>query len=836
MKPHLWQGEWLDDEQLDARLSGIADWAQEAVAKSLDSAALLDAADAYSRLLLRKQGNYPALMAALLETGRATQAEAEAAIAEAAAFLERERLEAKLTRELGSTSPFLPTRVDFADSLFEAWAPLGVLVHVAPANSPASGPLSVVEGLLAGNVNVLKTSGSESLFPQLFLEGLLACDPTGALRHFVVAARVPSRRGDLMEKLLSAADGVAAWGGEEALREIRRLAPASARVVEWGHRISFIYVARASFADAALLEAAALETCRFEQQACSSPQCLYLDTGDWGEVERFAERFAPVLERVSRATPRTEPSAEEAAEIALVAELAREEACHGTARVIEAGDRGWRLLLDAREALCASPLYRTLWIKPLPRAKIGATLRPMRAYLQTAGLAAPLSDAAELSERLLKAGVARVRRVGDMPGSYAGEAHDGVYALPRYARRVGVQLGPEAAGLSSFADLRPARAPAWGKPPKIMTKEDFQEALVEERHAQLYFKSGGSSGAPKLSVFTYDDYHAQMRAGAEGLYAAGLDPLKDRSMNLFFSGNLYGGFLSVFSVLEELKAVHFPMTAQTDLAMVAESIVSNRVNVVLGMPSYVVQLFEQQKNVLGRYRNVDKIFYGGEHFNEAQRRYLRDAFGVKLIRSIGYGSVDAGPLGYQCRFCEGAEHHLHQRLQYLEILDLEKDAPVSGENAGRLVFTSRARRGQKLDRYDLGDVGHWIARPCGCGRAAPRFRLLGRSGDVFRIGSFFLNYRKFVAILGERLGHAGAVQLVLDHADLKERITVRLSREAGTDPARARAALLEGDKDLDEAVTHDGLLLLDVVDVASDALEKTRGSGKLVRIADRRTR
>jgi phenylacetate-coenzyme A ligase PaaK-like adenylate-forming protein/acyl-CoA reductase-like NAD-dependent aldehyde dehydrogenase len=836
MKAHFWQGEWLDDAELEARVAGVADWAEEAVQKSLDVMSLLEAADAYSRLLLRKQGNHLKLKAALLETGRLTDGECEAAIAEAARFLAREPLEAKLTRELGSASPFAPTRVEFSDSLFEAWAPLGVLVHVAPSNAPAAAPLSVVEGLLAGNVNVLKTSGSESLFPQLFLEGLLACDPTGTLRRFVVAARIPSRRKDLLAKLFAAADGVVAWGGEEAMREIRRLAPPSARVVEWGHRISFIYAARGAWDDAAFLESAAVETCRFEQQACSSPQCLYLDTGDWAEVERFAERFAKVLDRVSRAAPRSEPSPEEAAEIALATELAREEACHGTARVIEAGDRGWRLLLDAREALCASPLYRTLWIKPLPRARIGATLRPMRAYLQTAGLAAPLSDAAELTDLLLKAGATRVRRVGDMPGSYAGEAHDGVYALPRYARRVGVQLGPEAEGLSSFADLGPARAPAWPKPPKIMTKADFQAAVVDERHAQLFFKSGGSSGEPKLSVFTYDDYHAQMRAGAEGLYAAGLDPLRDRSMNLFFSGSLYGGFLSIFSVLEELKAVHFPMAAQTDLAMVAESIVSNRVNVVLGMPSYVVQLFEQQKDVLGRYRNVDKIFYGGEHFNEAQRRYLRDVFGVKLIRSIGYGSVDAGPLGYQCRFCEGGEHHLHQRLQYLEILELENDEPVPGEKVGRLVFTSRARRGQKLDRYDLGDVGHWVEPPCACGRAAPRFRLLGRGGDVFRIGTMFLNYRKFAAILGERLGHAGAVQLVLEQVGLKERITVRLARESGTDPARARAALLEGDKDLAEAVTHDAVLDLDVTAVASDALEKTRGSGKLLRILDRRTR
>ena len=832
---HLWQGEWIDDAQLEARLAEFSEWAASAARESLDTRVLLDAAQVYADQLRARGGGYAALKQCLVDAGTGTAAEVEALLAESAEFLDRENLETKLRRELGSTSPFLPARAGYSDSIFEAWAPLGLLVHVSPSNAPAAAPLSVIEGLLSGNVNFLKTSGSESWFPQLFLDGLNRCDASGSLRRFVVAARIPSRRKDWLERVFSAADGIAAWGGEEALREIRRLAPSSARVVEWGHKISFVYLAKDRLEDAAVLEAAARECCLFEQQACSSPQVLYLETDAWSEIEKFAERFAPVLDRVSRATPRREPSAAESAEITLVTELARQEASFGRAKVVEDHDKGWHILLDVRPALAASPLFRTIWLKPLPRENIIPILRPMRAYLQTAGLACALGDAAELSGLLLKAGVARIRRVGDMAGSYSGEAHDGVYALQRYCRRISVQLGREAEGFSSFADLRRDSPPSRPDKPKIMTKADFQAMKVDERHAQLYFKSGGSSGEPKLSVFAYDDYHEQMRAGAEGLYAAGLDPLKDRSMNLFFSGGLYGGFLSVFSVLQELRAAQFPMAAQTDLAMVADSIVKNKVNVLLGMPSYLVSLFEQQKDAL-RGARVNKIFYGGEHFNEAQRRFLKEKFGIGIIQSVGYGSVDAGPLGYQCRFCGGGAHHLHQRLQYLEILDFEKDAPVSGETVGRLVFTSRARRGQTLERYDLGDVGHWLTAPCACGRAAPRFRLLGRGGDVFRIGSFFFNYQKLATILSERLGHAGAVQVVLDQDGLKEKITVRLSRDSGTDAAKARAMLLESDHDLAEAVEQDKVLLLDVVGVPAGGLEKTKGSGKLARILDRRIR
>ena len=80
----------------------------------------------------------------------------------------------------------------------------------------------------------------------------------------------------------------------------------------------------------------------------------------------------------------------------------------------------------------------------------------------------------------------------------------------------------------------------------------------------MYFRSGGSSGTPALSGFSYRDFQRQMRATADGLFAAGLDPARDRVMNLFFSGGLYGGFFSFAKVLELLDVTHLPMGAPAD--------------------------------------------------------------------------------------------------------------------------------------------------------------------------------------------------------------------------------------------------------------------------------
>jgi hypothetical protein len=94
-------------------------------------------------------------------------------------------------------------------------------------------------------------------------------------------------------------------------------------------------------------------------------------------------------------------------------------------------------LIEFRSGLRASPLFRSVWIKPLLREAIITTLRPLRNYQQTVGLACNPDRFDEISHFLTNAGTTRIRPVGKMVGlGYMGEPHDGVYALQRYTRRI----------------------------------------------------------------------------------------------------------------------------------------------------------------------------------------------------------------------------------------------------------------------------------------------------------------------------------------------------------------------------------------------------------------
>lgn len=822
MNRHFWQGAWMDDASITHLLDTLEDRTQQVVTgPRLSPLVVLAAAE---KLITKLERHRPAL-----ESWGLDELEIEETLDALRHALSRPELERKIKRELGNLDPARLVRFDFRTPTYEAWVPLGLLAHVTAGNAPAAGVLSAVEGLLSGNLNVIKVASDDPGFTAEVLAALADEDATGQIAARLVVLHFSSSRTDWMSKVLGSADAVAVWGGEEAINGVTELVRPGTRVIDWGPKLSFAYLTRDLWSDVDTLHALAADVCALEQQACSSPQVIYLDTEDPQQVFAFAERFASVLELTG--PPTREPSQAEWAEITNTVVVTQLEEHLGLTKV-HTGEH-WRVMADVRSALRTSPLYRSVWVKPLPRKQITSTLRPMRRYLQTVGLAAERPDVAVLARAFVSVGVQRITTPGSMLGGYSGEPHDGVYALQRYSNRVAVQLDDRFttdASLDDLAESRQLPAPTV----EVTAKADF-ETLQEDRHADVYFRSGGSSGAPKLSAYTWADWDEQMWVGAEALLATGLDPRHDRIMNLFFGGHMYASFVSFFSALERMNAVQFPMGGEWgQLDAIAQAIVDNKVDTLLTAPSFVQRLFAEHGTMLKQYGGIRKIFYAGEHFGAQAITRLREEFGIETIRSAAYATVDAGPVGYQCQASNGKVHHLFTGLHTMEILDPETDRPVTGSEPGRLVFTTHTRRGQRLERYEIGDLGRWIPGDCECGRRTPRFELLGRTGDVFRAAAQTLNYRRFLTIMEDEFHYSGALQIELNEDPTGEELVVRLERGRAPEPAASHITLLARYAEVAEAVEQDELLSLRVENVPLADFLRTKSSGKLVAVVDQR--
>jgi len=732
-------------------------------------------------------------------------------------FCQRSNLSKKLERELGS-QPRSLRRIDYRQPHFESWHPLGLVVHVTPGNAPMLAFCAVLESLLAGNINWLRPSASDAGLTAQLLAAFVMCDARGRLAEFVAVLPVGTSR---IAELCAQADGVSAWGGEKALKAIRQQIPAGCRWIDWGHRISFAYLSPDA-ADSSALDALVDEVCSLDQQACSSPQWVLVDSNDPAILQDLGKRLSEAFTRRASHWPALVPTDQEACEITTRMTMAQLDYCFANQTGQVWAGPGWRIIWEHHQTLAPSPLFRTVLLKPVPRHLIAETLLPWRTVLQSCALICSAAETPGLVRTLVNAGVTRIAPCAGIHDGYAGEPHDGVYALTRLSRRLSVSLSPDVLpGRATLDPLPPAPDTAHAP---IMDKNTFTTQPMGAA-AQLYFRSGGSSGTPALAGFSYRDFQRQMRAAADGLFAAGLDPTQDRVMNLFYGGSLYGGFLSFTKILEQMGVTHFPMGApqDDDFSEIAQLIVDQRVTVLIGMPSTLHRLFFSEQARLRAYAGIGKVFLGGEHPGQTSLS-LMESCGVSMIRSAIYGSVDAGPLGHACAATANGVFHLMCDTQHLEIVQIERDEPVQANEIGRLLFTSRARQGQTVRRYDVGDTGRWIPGACACGLDTPRFELLQRHGKLMRMGTEFIS----PSALQDSVG--APIQIVLDHApDGVERLTVLT--DVGTH--QVRNALLSH-QTLANAVNAK-LLTVEVQVCLEQAFTRNKHSGKTPLVIDKRT-
>jgi len=273
------------------------------------------------------------------------------------------------------------------------------------------------------------------------------------------------------------------------------------------------------------------------------------------------------------------------------------------------------------------------------------------------------------------------------------------------------------------------------------------------------------------------------------------------------------------------------MTAEMDMEFVANEIISNKVNVLMGMPTYLLKLFREQKEALAEYAGVETVLYGGEHFDPAQIEYLKKTFGVKRVGSLAYGCNEIGSMGYACECCEGSIHHVVS-TKYLEILKLDQDEPVEDGEVGRLVWTPRDQENIEVKRYEIGDLGRFVKEPCKCGRIAPRFELLGRFGDVFKFATNYINYKKIKSIFSEEMNYMGYVQILLSY-DGTSLMEICVEDDFAVTCEQALETLAEKYPEIAE-ILRDNTGHITVIKQARDKFELSSGGGKVRSVIDRR--
>lgn len=414
-------GKLLPDRELNAVIAGLEarGLSDPLSAPPLEAAVVLDALEALGREL--DSGALDPLIAQYAPPGAREELE------RVRPQISRALLEERLALELGGLAGPRP----FGRSELR---PLGVLLHVAPGNMAGLPAFTAVEGLLTGNINLVKLPRGDRGLTLAVFQALARLEPR--LSPYLYAFDLSSQHNGTLTALASLADGIVTWGGDGAVSAIRGLAPPGCKLIEWGHRLSFAYLSGQPPEEE--LAALAEHIVRTGGLLCSSCQVIYLDGESMERAAEFCEHFLPILEGAAAQRHQT---LGQAAQAALYAREAALEQMVDRARSRDRffPGRGCSITLREDPGLELSHLHGNVLVKPLPRREIIPVLRPQRGRLQTAGLICPPREREGLAALLARAGVNRITPPGRMSDALPLEAHDGEYPLRRYVRVVDIE-------------------------------------------------------------------------------------------------------------------------------------------------------------------------------------------------------------------------------------------------------------------------------------------------------------------------------------------------------------------------------------------------------------
>ena len=223
-------------------------------------------------------------------------------------WLRRNTLEPIITRELGQRALDDKWMEDGRARLKPY--PVGVVGHWPAGNIEIQPLLSMTCALLGGNRCLVRIPRGLLDQTHQLIEKLVQSDSDHLVTSRIRLLVFDHERLDLHRAMAQSVDGAMIWGGEEAVTEIRSLPfPHWARLAVFGPRISVAAIDAASWCNVAAVRDVfcrriARDVWQFDQQACSSPQVLFLETRKGHPADEFVQALKAAFETEDRIHPR----------------------------------------------------------------------------------------------------------------------------------------------------------------------------------------------------------------------------------------------------------------------------------------------------------------------------------------------------------------------------------------------------------------------------------------------------------------------------------------------------------------------------------------------------
>lgn len=332
-------------------------------------------------------------------------------------------------------------------------------------------------------------------------------------------------------------------------------------------------------------------------------------------------------------------------------------------------------------------------------------------------------------------------------------------------------------------------------PDSIQSQEDFEklpftwkgdlrdayplglQAVPDEQVVRIH-SSSGTTGTPVIIPYTKKDVSDWAFMFKRCYEMAGVTA-RDR-IHITPGYGLWTAGIGFQAGAELLGAMAVPMgpgNTEKQLRMMIDL----KTTVLTATSSYALLLAEEiARRGIGDQIHLKKGIIGSERWGEKMRRRIASELGVQLYDIYGLTEVYGPGIGMSCEHECGM--HYWDDYVYFEIIDPKTGELVPDGEIGELVITTLRKEGAPLIRYRTHDLTRFKLGDCPCGSPYPRIdTLIGRTDDMTKVKGVNIFPSQIDELLQDIPGASSEYQVMIDHLNGKDIMTLFVEAESGAD-------------------------------------------------------
>lgn len=313
------------------------------------------------------------------------------------------------------------------------------------------------------------------------------------------------------------------------------------------------------------------------------------------------------------------------------------------------------------------------------------------------------------------------------------------------------------------------------------TKEELRDAyplglqaVPDEKVVRIH-SSSGTTGKPIIIPYTQKDVDTWAEMMALCFKTAGITP-NDR-VQITPGYGLWTAGIGFQAGVEKLGAMAIPMgPGNTDKQI--QMMIDLKSTVICATSSYALVIAEEvQKRGIREDIKLKRGIIGSERWGEKMRNRIINELGIEVFDIYGLTEIYGPGIGIDCE-CHSGMHYWDDYL-YFEIIDPVTEKVLEDGEYGELVITTLTKEGAPLLRYRTRDLTRIIPGKCECGLSYPRIdRIIGRTDDMVKVKGVNIYPGQIDEILRNVDGASSEYNVVINHIDGKDTMTLKVEKEA----------------------------------------------------------